>query len=134
MKTIFLFLVTIVAVASFGCEEVITDMEMPKEQLGMMTHSDNFHTMNSIRLGDVFIDSISYWRIDDCVERTYFKVSHVKDYHYLFVLYDYSESNICRGIPIIEKLKYQCSPKQNGVYTLEFKDRQKSYFKTLIVK
>lgn len=134
MKTIFLFLVTIVAVASFGCEEVITDTETPKEQLGMMTYSDNFHSTNTIRLGDVFIDSISYWRTDDCVERTYFKVSQIKDYHYLFVLYNFYEGFKCSGIPISENMVYQCSPKQSGVYTLEFRDRQKSYFKTLVVK
>ncbi|MBL8003823.1 MAG: hypothetical protein JNL36_01885 [Candidatus Kapabacteria bacterium] len=134
MKTLNFILVAVFAVLSFGCHEVITESEIPKEQLGMLNHYDNFHTSNTIRLGDVYNDSISCWRFDDCVKRTYFKVSQVKEYHYLFVLYDYSESFKCSGIPIVEKIAYQCSPTQTGVYTLEFKDRHKSFFKKLIVR
>lgn len=134
MKKFYFILIAVFAVLSIGCEEVVSETELPKEQLGMFNNYDNFHTSNTIRLGDVYNDSISYWKFDDCVKRTYFKVSQVKEYHYLFVLYDYSESFKCSGIPITENLVFQCSPTQSGMYTLEFRDRHKSFFKTLIVR
>jgi hypothetical protein len=136
MKTIFLFLVTIVAVASFGCEEVITENERKENiELGWLVDYNNFVDFpDTIQLNSEVNTSLRvYWK-DWCVKRTYFEVEKENTFTYRFTTKDVIGVQGCLDEIRDTITSFKFKPEQKGSYTLKFIDRIGTKTKTLVVE
>lgn len=136
MKTLFLFLVTLVAIVSFGCESIFTDTERKETiELGWLVDYNNFVDFpDTIQTNSEVNTSIRvHWK-DWCVKRTYFEVEKENTFTFRFTTKDVVGGPGCLHEIRDTTTTFKFKPEQKGSYTLKFIDRIGTRTKTLVVE
>lgn len=135
MKTVFLFLLALVAIISFGCEDILSDREKIYTEIGWINDYDSLQGIPpSIVLGSSIQTDIKILWSDGCKFNSFFEVQRESEFVYIFTLKDESKGQLCTLDIRSATTSFKFKPERKGTYTLKFVDRTGTRNKILIVE